>query len=66
MEGLGYGASWISSQHARYLNMGGIEGFVGDGRLNQAAEQAVDLFSSFGVLSSVCITADYQHIVNPG
>ena len=29
--GVGFGMSWISDAHARYLAMGGVDGFIGDG-----------------------------------
>lgn len=63
--GLGYARGWIWKEHAIYLWMGGIDGFIGDGRIKQATEQAVDLFYSVNVLSSIWITADFQHIANP-
>ena len=44
---------------------GGIDGFIGDGRISPASEQVIDLFYSFNLLSSVWLTADYQHITNP-
>jgi hypothetical protein len=64
--GLGLGASWISSIHAQYLAMGGVDGFVGDGYLRQAAETVVDFFYSLNFLKALWLTADYQHIWNPG
>jgi high affinity Mn2+ porin len=64
--GIGYGASWISAIHAQYLAMGGIDGFVGDGYLRQGAEQVLDVFYSFNLLKAIWLTADYQHIWNPG
>jgi carbohydrate-selective porin OprB len=65
MFGVGYGANWISGKHADYLGMGGIDGFVGDGRTTRATEQVVDLFYSLNLLSSIWVTVDYQHINNP-
>ncbi len=64
--GAAFGASWISKIHAEYLNLGGVDGFVGDGHLRQAAEMVVDAFYSFNVLKAVWLTADYQRIWNPG
>lgn len=66
LAGVGFGASYISSSHARYLAMGGVDGFVGDGALRQGGEQVVDLFYSFNVLKAIWLSADYQHIWNPG
>jgi hypothetical protein len=64
--GLGFATAWISSAHAQFLAMGGVDGFVGDGRLHQAAEGVVDAFYSFNLLKAIWLTADYQHIWNPG
>lgn len=63
--GLGYAQSWISTQHATYLNMGGIDGFIGDGRLNYKPEQVVDIYYQWHVISSTWFTLDYQHLANP-
>jgi len=46
--------------------MGGIDAFVGDGRLRRAAEGVVDAFYSFNLLKAIWLTADYQLIWNPG
>ncbi len=64
--GIGYAQSWISKVHAEFLNMGGIDGFIGDGKINVAPEQVVDLYYQCHVFKSVWVSADYQHIANPG
>ena len=64
--GLAYAQGWISDDHAAYLNAGGIDGFLGDGRLTRAAEQVVELFYSAHLVESLWLSADYQHINNPG
>jgi len=64
--GIGFASSWISKDHARYLAMGGVDGFVGDGALTKAAECVVDLFYSVNFLRAIWLTADYQHLWNPG
>ena len=46
--------------------MGGIDGFIGDGRIKRGPEHVVDIFYSLSLLSSLWVTADYQHITNPG
>jgi hypothetical protein len=63
--GIGFAAGWISRQHAQYLNLGGVDGFVGDGRIKARPEHVVDIFYSVNVLNSLWVTADYQHITNP-
>lgn len=64
--GLGYAQNWISKSHADYLNMGGIDGFIGDGKLNYSPERAFDVFYSINLWSSLWLTGDYQLLVNPG
>ena len=63
--GLGYAQSWISDQHAAYLNLGGIDGFIGDGRINNKPEQVVDLYYQWHVIKSSWLSFDYQHLNNP-
>ena len=64
--GLGFATSWISQQHAQYLAMGGVDGFIGDGHLRQAPEGVVDGFYSVNLLKAIWLTADYQFLWNPG
>jgi len=64
--GVGFGMSWISDSHAKYLAMGGVDGFVGDGYLRQAAEGIVEGFYSVNLLKAVWLAADYQFLWNPG
>lgn len=64
--GLGYAEGWLSSVHVQYLALGGIDGFIGDGRINYQPEQVTDLFYSYNVWNSIWLTADYQFINNPG
>ncbi len=63
--GLGLNLGWISAPHIRYLGLGGIDGFVGDGRINPAAERALDLFYSVNFRKSFWLSGDFQHIANP-
>jgi hypothetical protein len=63
--GAGVGLGWISDAHARYLRLGGIDGFIGDGNIRPATESVVDVFYSFNVVGTLWLSADYQHITNP-
>lgn len=63
--GAGFGMSWISSSHAHYLAMGGVDGFVGDGHLRQAGEGVIDIFYSANLLKAIWLTPDYQFLWNP-
>jgi len=64
--GVGENVGWISEIHAKYLGMGGVDGFVGDGAITAASERSVDLFYSANVRKIYWLTGDYQHISNPG
>jgi hypothetical protein len=66
MSGLGVNLDWISDNHAKYLGMGGIDGFVGDGAITAASERSLDLFYSANFGKIYWLTGDYQHIANPG
>ena len=63
--GAGLGAGWISQSHADYLKLGGIDGFIGDGDLHQAAEINAEAFYSLNFLHAFWLTGDYQRIWNP-
>jgi high affinity Mn2+ porin len=63
--GLGFNLGWISSIHAAYLRMGGIDGFIGDGTIHAAPESSVDVFYSAFLKRSLWLTGDFQHIANP-
>ncbi len=64
--GAGYNLGWISKSHSEYLGLGGIDGFVGDGRINPAPERAFDAFYSVNYRKSFWLSGDYQRVDNPG
>lgn len=64
--GVGYGLGWISAAHARYLKMGGVDGFVGDGTINRGAETVIEYFYSVNLFKALWFTGDIQYITNPG
>jgi high affinity Mn2+ porin len=65
LAGVGYAINWISDIHAKYLNIGGVDGFIGDGRLKKAPESVVEVFYSLNVFDPLWVSADYQHLMNP-
>jgi high affinity Mn2+ porin len=65
LTGAGVILSWISKPHAEYLALGGIDGFVGDGRIHPAAESALELFYSVNYWKYFWLSGDYQRVVNP-
>jgi hypothetical protein len=42
--GIGYASSWLWDTHVDYLNRGGVDGFIGDGKIRYQAEQVLDVF----------------------
>jgi carbohydrate-selective porin OprB len=48
-----------------YLSLGGIDGFIGDGRIRYRPEKAFELFYRIDLTKYLWLTPDFQHIVNP-
>jgi hypothetical protein len=64
--GAGFAASWISDEHAKYLGLGGIDGFIGDGKLPRpSAESIGEAMYAAHLTSAMWLSGDYQLIVNP-
>jgi hypothetical protein len=63
--GVGGNLGWISATHAKYLGMGGVDGFIGDGAITAAAEESVDAFYSAHFWQVYWLSGDYQRIANP-
>jgi hypothetical protein len=63
--GIALGLSWISESHARYLALGGVDGFIGDGALRQATEGVFEAFYSFNLFKAIWLAGDVQLIWNP-
>jgi hypothetical protein len=64
--GLGIGTSWISAIHAQYLEIGGVDGFIGDGALTKTNENMTEIYYSRHISRSVYVSVDYQRLWNPG
>lgn len=65
--GIGMQLSTISKEHARYLAMGGIDNFIGDGALGkQRAEGVAEAFYSVNLKKALWLAGDIQVIWNPG
>ena len=64
--GIAYVIGNLSGPHRDYLAAGG-QGFVlGDGQINYGAEQVFETYYRFEPIRHIQLTADYQHIANPG
>ncbi|HXL76862.1 MAG TPA: carbohydrate porin [Burkholderiales bacterium] len=56
----------LSRPHRDYLAAGGLGFFLGDGRLNYATEQILEVFYSLAVVKKTYVSLGYQRIANPG
>jgi high affinity Mn2+ porin len=63
--GMGYAQNWISSAHANYLSVGGIDAFIGDGRIRNAPERAFEVFYNMAFAKFFWLTLDFQQVRNP-
>jgi hypothetical protein len=63
--GIGFGAGGISQSHATYLKLGGVDGFIGDGKLSPGTETVGEAFYGANLTSSIWLSGDYQFIVHP-
>ncbi len=65
LAGIATGLAWISRSHADYLAAGGVDGFIGDGRITPAMESVVEAFYSFHFFDALWASVDVQHISHP-
>jgi high affinity Mn2+ porin len=63
--GVGLAQNWISPEHANYLGMGGVDAFIGDGRIRNRPERAVEVFYNLALAKLLWLTLDLQHVENP-
>ena len=55
----------LSKAHREYLEAGGLGFIIGDGQLNYAPEQIVEVFYNYQISKGIVAAADFQEIVNP-
>jgi len=63
--GISYAFDGLSPEHRRYLERGGAGFVLGDGKLNYALEQILEVYYRFQLLRYVQTSLDYQFIQNP-
>ncbi|HEY1556022.1 MAG TPA: carbohydrate porin [Kofleriaceae bacterium] len=63
--GVAFAANGISQEHVNYLKLGGIDGFIGDGKLNPGTETVTEAFYGANLTSSIWLSGDYEFIVHP-
>jgi high affinity Mn2+ porin len=63
--GIAFVSNGLSQPHKNYLAAGGYGFLIGDGKLNYAHEQIVELYYSCQVAKKLFISPDYQFINHP-
>jgi high affinity Mn2+ porin len=63
--GLGVARNALSSAHRQYLAEGGLDYFIGDGRLNYQPEWITEAYYTLAAGKHAWLTLDFQHIRNP-
>ena len=56
----------LGGSHRRYLELGGLGFFLGDGRLNYGPESTIETFYAFNLFGRLWLSANYQYQTNPG
>jgi len=56
----------LSGPAQRYFAAGGLGVLIGDGGLTYGGEQIQETYYKFGIKAYSALTADYQHITDPG
>jgi high affinity Mn2+ porin len=66
-DAFGIGAAWngVNADHRDYLAAGGLGFMLGDGRLNAAAENALDAFYRFAPWKFFAVSAEVERFANP-
>ncbi len=65
--GLAYVTSGLSKPHQDYLNAGGKDFMLGDGKLNYSREHLIETYYSFELKKDqLYLTCAYQFLMNPG
>ncbi|HKW95441.1 MAG TPA: carbohydrate porin [Methylomirabilota bacterium] len=64
--GMAYAFDGLAPEHRRYLEQGGAGFVLGDGKLNYALEQILEVYYRVQLWRYVQTSLDYQFIQNPG
>jgi high affinity Mn2+ porin len=64
--GIAFVSNRLSSLHRTYLELGGLGFLLGDGALDYGQEQIVESYYTYRIWRGLSISADLQHIQNPG
>ena len=64
--GVAFVVNGLSNAHRDYLAAGGLGFIIGDGRLNYAHEEIVEVYYNWVPKEWLTLTADFQGVDNPG
>ena len=64
--GAAFVANGLSSDHRRYLALGGLGFILGDGGLNYGLERVFETYYTAHIYSGISFAVDYQHVTNLG
>jgi high affinity Mn2+ porin len=64
--GVAVASNAIASPHARYLSLGGLGAFLGDGSLKYGRENIFEGYYTAHVWRGLWVGPDFQYVVNPG
>ena len=64
--GLAVARNQLSAVHQRFLAAGGVDFFLGDGRLRYAPETVLEAFVAVAVADGMTVSLDLQHVQRPG
>lgn len=56
----------ISSDHRRYLQLGGLGFILGDGALTYGLEKIFETYYTIHVFNGTSVAVDWQHVTDPG
>ncbi|MET3119881.1 high affinity Mn2+ porin [Undibacterium sp. GrIS 1.8] len=63
--GIAVAQNGLSGIHQKYLSLGGLGAFIGDGQLNYQPERIIETFYNANLYKATWLAAGYQRIVNP-
>ena len=63
--GLALGINGLAKVHREYLAAGGLDFIIGDGTLNYAPEQILEVFYNLEVRKGINVTTDFQEVIHP-
>ena len=63
--GLAFNISGISKEHQKFLENGGYDFIIGDGKLNYGLEQSFESYYKLNILKYFDLSLFYQFYINP-